>query len=338
MSSFKEVFREKRINRTRQRYEQNIPTHKEKLEKLPIQLLKLLADLKIYDVKCGTERAKRVIFAFVEKKYSKNTAKRYFQKLRSAGIFFDSTIQIDTIQYDAYQFQQIRVPVPEEFDKFLDYIKNYYFIHIDRYTKPLTFNVNVDFLDVSAMETEKICDRLNKIIAIKFAYYTLLRSSEICSLTNEHLYQLSKFTPVLQLKRKYSTEWNVIYYDDFIDLIAAAIRFYSNYIDLYTKYKTTIELFGLSSRSLHDAIQALYVKATGQNPPKGFGLHTLRVIVATKIVECRGDIETARVLLGHKQIKTTRIYTKYDALNCSKVIKEATAKDPFYMKLNAIFK
>ena len=62
----------------------------------------------------------------------------------------------------------------------------------------------------------------------------------------------------------------------------------------------------MSETGLQKAVKAAVQKA---GIPKKVGCHTFRHCFATHLLEAGYDIRTVQELLGHKDVKTTMIYT-----------------------------
>lgn len=149
-----------------------------------------------------------------------------------------------------------------------------------------------------------------RTIPLLFAYYTALRSSEICSLTIFHLLQLAEKQPLIRLSRKTNNEWSVVYYEAFDEFISILVE--DNYklqILTYKKYDIDSMLFDITPRMLGYYLRSIYMLTVNCVPTYGFGIHVFRYFMATRLAE-KGKKELARQILGHVDLRTTDRYVK----------------------------
>ena len=89
---------------------------------------------------------------------------------------------------------------------------------------------------------------------------------------------------------------------------------------------------------MHSKLQEFYILANnGKPPPTGFGMHIFRYYAATKFVqniEGGKGIRVAQLFLGHKNIKTTEIYTKVYLNSYNTRLKAINNNHSFYSKIN----
>jgi len=337
MATFSEVFRQKTIDKNKLNHLKRLENKKDVRTVIPKGLLFNLHEWGIFHIASYDDRAIEVIKRFAQcKRYTTKTAKKYFYAMRSAGLFGDSNILIDETKYDSLNYNQTRVPNTKEFDAFLMSLEQYFHLYINKYTYRSHLKLSNNFLSKEQRNDVVIMDKLNVFCLIKFAYFTGLRLFEVCSLTNRHLVMLLNREKSLDIVRKGGVEWNVVYYKYFNELLDAMKNFYSKSIKSYMDYGVIVNLFDLKKRSVQLAIRQFYLDVNKKHAPFGFGIHTLRYMLATKII-MRGDIETARIMLGHTSTKTTKIYTKYDAMNAAQMLQEISLKDDFYRYLTSIF-
>ena len=148
-------------------------------------------------------------------------------------------------------------------------------------------------------------------------YYTGLRIHELAGLRIYHLIALLKDDQELQLKRKNDTIWIPMYSDnlkEFIIFLSAEIsKQYDvdiqtvSEINNYKIYNSIV--FTASISCLQRRIKELFIKCFYKNPPYGFGFHSIRYYLASVL---KDDPTTAKIILGHRNLKTTNIYTKVD--------------------------
>lgn len=328
---FKEILRIKKVGKQREHFIQKKIRTKPWESSLPKNFIKMLSENKIYDYP-PDERVHEVLKYLEERKMRSSTAKKYFNILKAANIFGDTTLKINTIFYDQIKAPQQRVPKINEFEKLIELCNKWI---RQSYDNKLIINTSINSHDD---ENLKILTKINKAFAIKFAYLSVLRLAEVCSITNQHLAELLEHKTTLLIHRKTTEEWTVVYYAQFNELLQYMKYFYKQHLDLLSIGGVMNVLFQINRRTLQYAINEFYEEANnGKKPPIGFGLHTLRYIIGTKIV-ASGDIETARIMLNHKSTSTTKIYTRYDAIHTEKILKEISEKDEYYKNLNNIFK
>lgn len=322
MENYKDAIRIKQFNRVRERA---LVTESKITQRfLPKNIVGMLSELKIMEVSDYDERAKLIIEYFKEKKYTSKTAMDYFSKIVSTGVLGDTSITVNSIYFDQIAPPQIRVPNINEFDKMMELCTTIIDTHMGK------------FVETNISQRSDNIIVLNKMFAIRFAFLSSLRIAEVCAITNQHLYELLEQKPTILIHRKTSEEWDVIYYKHFTDLLDQMKLFYSEYYQLYDENRVVIQLFNMKKRALQYAIRQLFIDANHKLPPVGFGMHTFRYIMGTRIV-ATGDIETARIILGHKSTEMTKVYTRYDAFHTEKILKEIAEKDEYYKTLNDIF-
>ena len=74
-----------------------------------------------------------------------------------------------------------------------------------------------------------------------------------------------------------------------------------------------------------------------EEPPVGFGVHSIRYIIATTLAQ-NNKLEAAKLFLGHADVKTTHVYLKYHQIYANNRLREITSKDPYYNGLIQILK
>jgi integrase/recombinase XerD len=83
----------------------------------------------------------------------------------------------------------------------------------------------------------------------------------------------------------------------------------------------------MSARQLHRLVR---LAATRAGIAKRVGVHTLRHSFATHFLEQKTDIRVIQVLLGHKKLDTTALYTRVVAVSA---IGEVTSPLDFLLKM-----
>jgi site-specific recombinase XerD len=92
--------------------------------------------------------------------------------------------------------------------------------------------------------------------------------------------------------------------------------------DYYKEYKPKVHLFQGQSKDEYSArsIQKILKKALEKcKIKKRITVHSLRHSFATHLVEQGTDIRIIQEILGHKDIRTTQIYTHISSASISKV-------------------
>lgn len=136
---------------------------------------------------------------------------------------------------------------------------------------------------------------------------TGLRAAEALRLTNRHLVELVAGQELLDLRRKKSIGWRVVYTDEFKEYIKILALKFEKEINLYKDTNTTLPIYDIKYSMLNYLFKGVYKEAFGVYPPYGMGVHTFRYNIAIK-----NDLPMARLILGHSRIKTTKIYTSKD--------------------------
>jgi integrase len=328
---------------------------------LPARLLKVLKKNDVWSFNTPEARAKAVADTFVELGYRASTATRYFLMMQNRGVFgFKTPLTINTLAFNEMLPQQHRIPSPSDFEKFINFCfdickqsktSQYY------YTSPIMEpSTSFDYIgkdpNITLITTHTVTDTnafLNaqrkykkqttivKAIAIVFSYLTGLRLAEVCAITNKHLIELANRIPALVLKRKTTDVWSVIYYKEFEEFIdTILIPYYTKIINVHKTIE--IRLVDFNKRTLQYAIRDFFYEATGVKPPTGFGIHTFRYLIATKLAtNKKNGLENARIMLGHKNIRTTNRYVRHGALDARHIFETMYKEENLYKNLSQIF-
>jgi integrase/recombinase XerD len=81
----------------------------------------------------------------------------------------------------------------------------------------------------------------------------------------------------------------------------------------------------MSTRQLN---RAVHEAATAAHIDKRVSMHSLRHAFATHLLEQKEDIRTIQVLLGHKKLETTALYTHVATATLSQVISPLDSTKP----------
>ena len=187
-------------------------------------------------------------------------------------------------------------------------LRNNFFIEIPRPKKPSTLPKAITQTDIVKMFAT--VNNLKHLLMLKLCYGMGLRVSEIVNLKITDIDGNNMQVLVSQAKGKK---------DRYVNLPHSVLELLRDY---YKKYRPQIYLFegqrggAYSARSL----QAVFKKALRMaNINKAVGIHSLRHSYATHLLQVGVDISFIKELLGHKDIKTTLIYTKLANKNISNI-------------------
>lgn len=134
--------------------------------------------------------------------------------------------------------------------------------------------------------------------AFLFCCYTGLRYSDFISLSNDNFIKIDNVTWIILRTQKTGTEVR----------LPLNILFNGKALSILKKYKNKYEyFFKIKSNSFIDKDLIKIAKLAGIN--KHFSFHSARHTNATLLIYKGVNITTVQKLLGHKNIKTTQIYT-----------------------------
>ncbi|UVX94907.1 hypothetical protein CsNV_047 [Callinectes sapidus nudivirus] len=146
---------------------------------------------------------------------------------------------------------------------------------------------------------------------ILISSYSGLRLSEVCNIKFSHLQMILDEKPIIPLKRKNNKDWEVIYYEEFTDVIKDVVKNNIERYNLFITKQIDQKLFPYTTQALHSMVRHYYTLANkGASAPPGFGLHSIRYYLATLIMDNTNKIEIAQSILGHVKQKTTELYIK----------------------------
>lgn len=134
--------------------------------------------------------------------------------------------------------------------------------------------------------------------AFLFCCYTGLRYSDFVSLSDDNFIKIDNVTWIILRTKKTDTEVR----------LPLNILFNGKALSILKKYKNKYEyFFKIKSNSFLDKDLIKIAKLAGIN--KHFSFHSARHTNATLLIYKGVNITTVQKLLGHKNIKTTQIYT-----------------------------
>jgi integrase len=287
--------------------------------KTPKTVLEMYKKLNIFEIENHDDRAIMIVKYLASQKYRLKTALKYYEFVRRDGIIGESPIFLNKRIFDKIKSPQERIPPVENFKKCIEYLQEI-----------IKANINTKMLCNQYMPMEM--RQANLAFAVLFVYYTGLRSFEVCSITNKILHDLLQFEMVIDLERKCSSSWNVIYSRQFQIFLQLMKEFYSDFLEMYTTKNVILNLFNTSPRNLQYFLTQTYITVNKAQPPIGFGMHSIRYIIATNLAQSN-KLEAAKLFLGHADVKTTHIYLKYYQIYPINRLREVVGKDPYYSKL-----
>lgn len=257
--------------------------------KLPKKLRDIVADLNLHDEPDNVEKVHLFLGYCRLQNYSYNTTRQYYRFLRNNGVFGDPKNK-DLPIPDKFAFVDggklhVRIVSDDSFEKLLTYLRK----HVNRYTAP-----------------------------ILVAVYTTLRTFEILQFTTYTLYQLSSRQPAVSVRRKsvYVRKnsdleyWRPVYNTHLNNLVKALIELYDDEYTQYTQRGIDVPLFFVTPKTLVTRIRQCFYAANDFLPPYGFGIHSCRNLIAMRMAKNTDNIETIRIFLQHRKLKTTQKYIK----------------------------
>lgn len=268
---------------------------------IPAYIQKLVVDNSLADIPEEDERAKIFLQEMYARRIKGSTINSHFRRLKPL-LFPNTKIIPNSLAFDSRKPSQLRVPDFESVSRVLAYLK------------------------------ETVTD--TRRWPILLAYYTGLRLSEVARFSTEHLSQLLQRKKVVSLNRKNNVQWSVVYIPQFCDFVDELRSHFDQDFQRYTQFNTNSLIFKTSVRMIHYNVRAVFLEVNRYIPPLGYGLHTLRYYVATKLYD-KGEIGAARVFLGHKKLQTTARYIKTDNIELEKTLSNINTKDGLYKQILA---
>ena len=245
--------------------------------------------------------------------YRLSTATKYFNYLKYSGYLGDDNKHtvLEKSCYMKYP-SQIRLPEKDEFDTLIKYI----YVELEKQTA-MPVSTNIFQRDPYVMG----------LFCIALCWNTGLRRCGVLRITNKHLSELLERSPVLELKNKSSNEWEVFYHPMLIKLIERMSTYYKQYLNV----SITIPLFPITKSYIRRLLHTTYIAAVGKSAPVGFGLHSIRYLIATEFAA--GNIKNAQLLLGHKHLITTKLYVKHQYYTNKKNLTRIENESKFFQDI-----
>lgn len=277
--------------------------------KIPQNVITIINENNLIDMPNVNDRAKIFLKAMYLRNLKSSTIINYFNKLKPV-LFPNTTIIPNSLVFDDSYTKQVqqRGSNINKIKKFINYVK---------------FEVP------------------NKSLykwPILISTYTGLRLNEVCNIHMSHLNMLMQEKPVIPLKRKNNKDWEVIYYEEFKDVIKEVIKYNTNKYKLYTEFMIDSKLFPYSNQALHQNIKYFYLIANQEKPPIGFGLHSVRYYLATTLYNDTNKIEIAQALLGHSRPYTTERYIKHDITKRKRELEQLSQNVNLYKNIKKFVK
>ena len=277
---------------------------------IPNYVQKLIIEKALRDIKDENLRAQTFLKQMFIMKIRGSTIARHFKIIKPI-LFPNTTILPNSMAFDNQKSPQNKVPNLKNVDNLIEYIKS----TKSKYKWPMLL-----------------------------ALYTGLRLREVIQLKASHVIMLAKKQEIIPINRKNNNNWNVIYYDIFEDFVNHLRQItFKEECDFYLHSNVDSFVFqNISTSSLHIKIHEFYSLANGGRlPPTGFGMHIFRYYAAMKLVQSikgSNGTKVAQMFLGHKNIKTTEIYTKVDLNSYTDRLKAINNSNSFYSKINKTLK
>lgn len=258
---------------------------------------KLIKKLNLQSIQDQNDRFTIVAGYLMSKNMSFNTAKTYIKQLKSYKILDKATKRLEPSKFN-HEVQT-------------------------RSMNMATFKIYTN---------ELINNNFNKTFAcLIFIIYTGLRYFELTQITAYTLLQLKNRENIISIYRKSTSQknkiisWVPIYTKNFENIIDRFLILFEEEINLYTKHNQIFPLFTISNKSLNALFKSSLRSFANFNPPKGFGIHSIRNMSAELIANQTQNILPVKRFLQHSNIKTTEKYIR------------KTNLDSFTKELNEFF-
>lgn len=288
------------INRFKRKIDASKPRPRTQIAKY---ILKIIYDYDLLNVSDENERAKIFLHHMHGKRMTGKTIARHYKALKPT-YFPNATIEPNRLAFDKLASGQRR-GVDHNFKVFVTYLESLHELEPDnRYVWPFLFSL-----------------------------YTALRLSELLNLRISHLMALTRHDAIINLPRKYSPEWAPVYGTKFDKLVMNLVELNKDDVTNYVKNGHDAILFKVGKpRNLHFHFKNFYRLATGKEPYLGLGVHSFRYNMASCLNNI-GQIELARVVLGHKSVKTTNKYINKNGNDLHDKLENILTKEKFYKEL-----
>lgn len=287
--------------------------------KLPNAFQLKLDKYGFYETDNQNERLK--IALDVLETYSVSTAEKYFAYLKY-GQFIDlpniKNYFLARNYFGSIQKRtpQVRITSIQQYTQFISYLNN----KINEY-QDYKFSTNL----------YQYNKKFGAIVAIMLAANTGLRISELLRITNKHLRLLLDGASTIELKMKTSHEWKVIRHASFTHLLQKMNKMFYHFLQLSLETK----LFNFSQEFLRLKLKYFFTIANNnQAPPKGFGLHTIRYVIASELSSI--NLKMAQEFLSHKQISTTNQYVRYKTIKLQNALTQLESQSTLYTEAKSI--
>jgi site-specific recombinase XerD len=194
-------------------------------------------------------------------------------------------------------------------------LRNYQLHLVDQGISPVSLNAAISglkfFFDITLEEVARLiaaCNNLKHQTALSLAYATGLRASEVVSLKVSDVDSGRMTLRVEQgkgRKDRYAMLSPVLL--ERLRVWWKVARAQGKMLDGGWLFPGLNPIESLSTRQLNRAIHAA---AEAAQIDKRVSMHTLRHSFATHLLEQKVDIRVIQVLLGHKKLETTALYTQ----------------------------
>lgn len=268
------------------------PLKVSRTRKLPRVLSDFVERFELLNISSHDDRLRIFIGWCKKSRYSRNTAMTYLSRMRSAGIIDPDKSERVRIEPETFtdntSREQSRVITVDSFKKLVSLI-----MHerpITRYTVPF-------------------------VIAI----LTALRPSEIHRFTTVTLDELRREKKIVSIYLKQTVVneekpnyWRPVYTEQLRQLVTLLCDniYAEEYHLLYIQRKIETPLVTESLNTLRRRLRMLYYEANGTPPPSGFGIHTIRKMMASLLNQKSKNPMNVMQLLNHRSERQIKTYVK----------------------------
>lgn len=223
------------------------------------------------------------------KGYTYNTTLRYFRVLETNGLFgTENTVFPSKFAFSESGRPHQRVVSMESFVRMARYLHE----NFSRYTAPFLI-----------------------------ALYTGLRTFEILQWSTLTLEQLNTRQEYVSVSRKQTvraadnnepTFWRPVYTTRFVQFVSQMVQLYRPEYERYVRTGIMVRLFYVTNATLVNRIRQIYYECNDHYPPRGFGVHSCRNMIATLMAQSTDNITAIQTFLQHRRSDTTRRYVGAD--------------------------
>lgn len=260
---------------------------------IPSNIKSAILTLRLLDEPSFNKRVELFVGYCLMKDYTYNSTLKHYNTLKKNGVFgydYDSLLRPDEIAFVDRGRPHMRIVSMDDFKIFCRFIYN----TISEYSAPI-------------------------LVAIT----TILRTGELLQFSTYTLFQLSNLHQVVAIKLKQTSVvnarspilWRPVY-NTHLNMLTDTllVLFAKKYkVFLESDHKININLFdNITPKTVSNRIKSLFYQAVGHLPPRGFGAHSCRNMVAMLMSQNTDNIVAIQQMLQHRNVETTRKYIKAD--------------------------